>query len=480
MIRRTFCRTWRRAAGALALSACCAAPALAQEPTAQPSVEGRLLEILRARGVITDSEHAELRTLESDLRRDADKAEALDARVDELANRMTQDSPKLAYKAGQGFQFTSADGDFSLRIGGRIQTRMEYEFESDSDGDGASQDDSPNFLTPRLRLRMRGHAFDPKLTYDFHFDFGGDLPKGSVSPSSVVTGVNFGSSTATSASTSFTGSDQLAELKDAFFNYEIADKALQIRAGQFKTPYSRAQLVSAFSLEFVDRAPTDRFFAPARQKGAMLHGAFGGEKNDFFEWNAGAFDGEGENAVNNDEGLMWVGRAAVNPFGAVPYAEADLRPADKRSKFLAALGVNGWYHQDDGRGADNGDAWSIGADLAVMWEGFHFGAEIHRRETDRATSAAPPNDMELTGYHAQLGYMLVPETFEVGVRFSEVDWDDAASQTAAREMLLVLGYYFHGHDMKVQLDFGRVENRFLTGSSNDDDTRLRLQFSFQF
>ena len=68
--------------------------------------------------------------------------------------------------------------------------------------------------------------------------------------------------------------------------------------------------------------------------------------------------------------------------------------------------MNGWYHQDDGRGADNGDAWSIGADLAVLWEGFHLGAEIHRRETDRATSAAPPNDMELTGYHAQLGYML--------------------------------------------------------------------------
>jgi hypothetical protein len=469
---------FRRAAASAAVFSSLAAFAVGQE--AEPSVEGRLLEILRKRGVITSEEHAELRTLEASLRADAAREEALDHRVDEMTARLVQDSPKISYKAGQGFQFASADGNFSLRIGGRIQTRFEYEFEEDDDGDGAAQDDLPNFLTPRLRLRLRGHAFDPKLTYDFHFDFGGDVPKGSTSPSNVVTGVNFGAGTSTSAATSFTGSEQLAELKDAFFNYEIADKAFQVRAGQFKTPYSRAQLTSAFSLEFVDRAPTDRFFAPARQKGAMLHGALGGEKSDLFEWAAGAFDGEGENALNNDDGLMWVGRLAVNPFGAVPYAEADLRPEDKRGKFLAALGVNGWYHQEDARGTDDVDAWSIGADLAMHWYGFHLGAEVHYRETDRATSAAPPNDMELTGYHVMLGYMLVPETFEVGVRYSEVDWENATSQSAAREMLVVLGYYFHGHDMKVQLDFGKVENHFLAAASNDDDYRLRLQFSFQF
>jgi len=210
----------------------------------------------------------------------------------------------------------------------------------------------------------------------------------------------------------------------------------------------------------------------------MLHGTFGGEKDDLFEYGAGVFDGEGENRLNDDEGLMYAARAVINPFGATPYWDGDLRADGERDAFRAALGVNAWYHQEDGLGVNNSDAWSIGADFAAMWRGFYLLAEAHYRETDRA--AAPPSDQELVGWFAQLSYFVVPQTLEVGVRYAEVDWENPTTQSASREYLAVIGYYFEGHDLKAQIDFGRVENRFLSAASVDDDWRLRLQVTLVF
>jgi phosphate-selective porin OprO and OprP len=448
-----------------------------QEPATTP-FEDELIELLRRRGVASDAECEALRARAGEMKRRNDLDAAVAAEVETMTARLAQDAPKLSYKQGSGFTAATADGNFSLTIGGRFQSRLEYEFEDDDDGDGGATDDLPNFLTPRVRLWFRGKAFTPKLTYDFQFEIGGDLPKGSVATTTTLTGGNPGE-TAASSST-FTGSDFVAEMKDGNLNYELAGKSAQVKAGQFKVPYARQQLSSVGRMEFIDRAIVDRLFSPGRNKGVMLWGRLGGEKDDLFEWNAGAFNGEGENRLNDDEGLMWAARAAVNPWGAVPYAEGDLRSEEERGKFLGALGVNAWYHQEDGLGANNTDAWSIGADLAAMWEGFFFTVEGHYRETDRATAASPPSDMELTGWFAQLGYMIVPRTFEVAVRYAEVDWDNALTQSAAREYLIVLGYFFQDHDLKAQLDFGRVENHFLSAGSNDEDLRLRMQVTLVF
>ncbi|HYC77405.1 MAG TPA: hypothetical protein VEI02_07235, partial [Planctomycetota bacterium] len=163
-----------------------------------------------------------------------------------------------------------------------------------------------------------------------------------------------------------------------------------------------------------------------------------------------------------------------------PYSESDLRAEEDRGALRAALGVNAWYHQNDGRTAANDDAWSVGVDLAAMWHGFTLSGEYHYRETDPAGAA--PFDMELDGWFAQAGYMIVPQTFEIAFRYAEVDWSNvvaSAGQTAAREYLIVLGYFWNDHSLKAQLDFGRVENRFFSGNA-EDEYRLRLQFQIIF
>jgi phosphate-selective porin OprO and OprP len=458
------CSVLSAAAFAACVFGALGAPASAQGEGA--SVEGKLLEILKGRGVISDAEYAELRTLELDLRRRESVEAQIESRVDEMTARLVADGPTLSHKPGGGFNFKTADGDFSLNIGGRVQTRFSYEFESDSDGDGATQDDLPSFDTPRVRLQVGGNAFGKDLTYGLMADFGGDSPKGAVTPSSV--------------GASFSGADRLAELKDGFLDYAVSGAAFHVKAGQFKTPYSRQQLTSSGRQMFVDRAITDRVFAPGRSKGLLLYGSVGGEKDDFFEWSAGAFNGEGENLINNDDGLMWVGRVAANPFGGVAYSEADLRSYEDREKFLLAVGLNGWYHQEDSRASAGGnfDSYSVGFDVAAHWYGFFATVEYHHRENQGA-AASPPPDVKIDGWAAQLGYNFTPE-WNVAFRMAEIDWDNPTSFTAAREWTIGVGYFIKKHALKVQADFGRVQNRFLSASSIDDDHFLRLQAQLDF
>ncbi len=457
-----------------------AATASAQET--EKSVEGRLLDILKSRGVISETEYGELRGLEADMRRRDDVEQAVDSRVNELVSRMAQDAPKTSYKPGMGMSWATADGKFLLTLGGRIQVRYTHDFFEDENGNQNDRD-RQDFNAQRVRIYMKGFAYDPHLKYEIQFDVAGDTSRPF---DSAGTGVSSGN----------TSSNRLTELKDAYVDWQVTeDTLLNVKAGHYKVPYSRQQLTSAFKQEFVDRAPTDAVFAPGRSYGLSFWGKLGGEKKDMFEYNLGLFDGpgvvgivEGENVNNNDDGLLYVGRMAINPFGAVPYAEGDLRPAEARHAFLLALGVNAWYHQDNNRSAtlNNFDDWSIGADLTMMWEGFFATAELHYRDDSQPTSR---DDASVLGWTAQLGYMIVPERFEVGLRYSEVDWDDTTTvapatiptDAARREYLIVLGYFWFEHSMKMQMDFGRAENHILAGSaSNVDEWRLRLQFTLQF
>jgi hypothetical protein len=231
----------------------------------------------------------------------------------------------------------------------------------------------------------------------------------------------------------------------------------------------------------------------------MFWGTRFGEKDDLLEYYAGVFDGpggignvEGPNISNNDDGLLYAGRVAINPFGALPYSEADLRPCADRDSFLLAFGLNGWYHQDNNRSSTLGnfDDWSVGADLAMAWHGFFFLGELHYRNDAQPNSN---DDLDVLGWTAQLGYMIVPQRFEIGVRYAEADWEGSTAimpatvptNSSGREYLMVLGYYWHEHNMKLQFDFGRAETHFATtatgpNSSNIDEWRGRLQFQIVF
>jgi phosphate-selective porin OprO/OprP len=432
--------------------------AAAQEP-ARPRIEMRLIEMLHENKVISDVQRGELRTMAEEMRRE-EEAEArrdkdLGTRLDEVAERPAR-AARVERRKGPGFLLRSDDGDFELGIGGRVQWRFTYDFWDENPDTGGT--DAPNFETPRVRLGFQGHAFDPRLKYRLLIDASGGRPETEVGILNVVD--------------TFEASTSFAELKDAFVGYAF-DPAFGVRLGQFKIPYSRHALTGVGALQFVDRAITNDVFGAGRDVGVEIAGGFLGKDDDVLAYAAGVFDGEEANAANDDEGLLWAGRLVASPWGAVAGPEGAL---DGDETFRASLGASARIHQNDGF-AGNGDDWFFAADFAARWRGFFVQGEAHYADWNRTGG----DDPTAFGWFAQLGRTIVPGKLDAAVRVAHVDWNDNGSGVAAaREYLLAVGYFLHGHDAKLQLDFGYVEDHEGDPSGNREEWRLRTQITLNF
>jgi phosphate-selective porin len=73
--------------------------------------------------------------------------------------------------------------------------------------------------------------------------------------------------------------------RDVFADVRV-HRALRIRAGQFKVPFSMERTTSAFDLDFIARAAPVTDISPGRETGIMLHGR--GPRR-FFEYEVGVF-----------------------------------------------------------------------------------------------------------------------------------------------------------------------------------------------
>jgi phosphate-selective porin len=118
--------------------------------------------------------------------------------------------------------------------------------------------------------------------------------------------------------------------RDAFVNVRLADAA-QVKAGQFKLPFSMDELTSSTSLDFVYRSLAASALAPARDVGVMFHGrsALPG-RGSRLEYEAGVFRHDGDNAGlgpltrrSADTGLpvsrrTVAGRLQISPFDTRP------------------------------------------------------------------------------------------------------------------------------------------------------------------
>lgn len=81
-------------------------------------------------------------------------------------------------------------------------------------------------------------------------------------------------------------------LRDAFVDVR-AKRALQIRGGKFKLPFSRDELTGAMNLDFAFRSRVADQLAPGRSFGAMVHGRAFDRR---LQYQVGLFREDGENA----------------------------------------------------------------------------------------------------------------------------------------------------------------------------------------
>lgn len=327
---------------------------------------------------------------------------------------------EVRLQPGKGVSFKNENGDATLNIGGRIQTRYAYEDNSDSS----------TFSIPRLRLALKGTLYG-----SWNWEFQSDFAK-----------------------------HEKASLKDGFIERSFGT-ALAVRGGQFKVAFDRQQLESSGRQTFVDRNIASTTLGKGRDAGVQAHGGF---MNKVVQYQAGVFNGTGEGVVNNNAGHMVTGRVSLNPLGDFGLSQGDIKPS---AKPLVFVDLAAYRDLDAGGTTDGTTGLALGAGAKAV--GLYGAAEYFRRET---TSGVVAN-----GFYAQASYMLVPEFLEAAARYAQVDPNADIDDNTRTETTGGVNVFFDkaGHGLKFTADVSLLTDDAKTGDAKNN-TRTRAQFQLVF
>jgi hypothetical protein len=357
--------------------------------------------------------------------------------------------PQAGY--AKGFFIHGDDPDaFSLRINGRVQTRLEA-ISADT-GDGRDQDAA--FSVSRARVKLSGRAHSEAIRYLFEADFG----KGFVT------------------------------LKDYVIDYDAGP--VQLRAGQWKRPFSRQQLNSSGKLEFIERAITDSYFSTGRDIGLAIHNDYLSSP-DGIGWVVGLFNGTGDKPRFTGSGVLVdpvtgeveidgggfsnvpdtlapaiVARADLNQRGIKGFSEADLEGGPLRWSVGASV-----MAELDG---DSDDDSSVRAELdyIVKAQGFSTTGGIYAATVQDDTRFVDQT-YAATGFHVQAGYV-IGDTYQPAVRYALIVPDEGDE---LHELRVGFSIYAFSHKFKWQTDAGVLA----AGSLATDQVvqaRSQLQLAF--
>jgi phosphate-selective porin OprO/OprP len=261
-------------------------------------------------------------------------------------------------------------------------------------------------------------------------------------------------------------------LDDALFNWDVTGKkVLQVRAGQFKTPFGRQELTSDGSLQFVDRSIVSDEFAKGRDVGVQLWGLLGGSK---LEYRVGVFNGAGNNAVANDNTkLQYVARLTLQPFGDVKYSEVDF---ESKGRPLFALAAQ--FESNDAHGATDGndvDRTTFGGDVVLKYGGLSLFAEGFAGRRTPETGER----FENLGFNVQAGFAFLGRRLELAGRYAQLDPDTDAGSDLRIERGIALSYFYNRHVLKLVTDLRQVEDQARpAGERTRLEARTQLQFTF--
>jgi len=345
--------------------------------------------------------------------------------------------PAIAVSYDKGIAFAAADGSFGLRLGFRNQLR----FESVRATEDGSQFQS-RFSIPRSRLQAEGHVFGKGTRYKLEFGLGD------------------------AGSFSF--------VKDLYIDQQLAPSTW-LRAGQWKRPFNRQELVSDFASELNERANTATFVGGGRDLGIAVHNDY--EKSpEGLEWVFGVFNGFSggadrpslattctQNAMTSaltcatptpanfptDFGPAVVARAGWNIGKIKGYSEGDLEGGPLRVAIGASYKIDlaNFSKRKEATVVDN-LSHGLQADLMLKVEGFGLELGAYMMKLKSADAGF--------GVLVEPSYFVVPKRVQVAARF-------AYAPVAARKQIearAALNYFLQGHAWKWATDIGVLQ---LTG-----------------
>lgn len=219
------------------------------------------------------------------------------------------------------FFIASSDRKFKLQIGGELQFRYYGTFNATSSVD----DYEGGFQHNRARLEFRGNVIDPKLTFR--------------------------------VLTNFNRETGLAELQDAYGEYELENK-VKIRWGQFKLPFDREFFASnPTSVQSIEASVLSSIFRLDRAQGVMLN--YQAER-----WQIYAAFSDGRRTTNTtydasaEAEFAVTGRAEFR-LGEAPWKQFRDQSAFRGDKTGFLIGLGGHWQQEGATGAPSSAAGTV-------------------------------------------------------------------------------------------------------------------------
>jgi phosphate-selective porin len=417
-----------------------------------------LEEVLKEKGVITEADYNEI-------------------------IKTTPKTKPLNYKLGQGFTFTSPDEKYQLTLGGMLQVRYTF-----SELDGPSNapynvGNTSQWALQRARTFFSGYFLTKDLTFRSYQDW------------AQLNNFNTGT----------TNSNTSKVVLDTWLNYRIIDEA-QLRVGQDKVQFSRQYITSSALNEFVDNSFVTSAFVPTYDTGLSFHGS---ALNSLLTYSAAWLGGNGQNTLANDNNNSYNFRFTVNPLGPVAYSEADIESSAK-----PLLGLGGSYYHDTLKASSatagtttvasfetnnlnyaqstgwlgknisffaipggtattpivqNVNVEMFQTDLAFKWLGLFAQAEYFWGQGTGQTATLHTNpsgarsfgqpSVISNGFYGQVGYMVLPKTVELAVRYNWLDYNKAQTNSLRTEVQGAISWYINAHNLKIQADVTKANTQ---------------------
>lgn len=360
--------------------------------------------------------------------------------------------PNPTYIEGRGFDFRTADGLFDLAVGANLQVRF-----SDLDIEDAGR--TKEFRVRRFKLSLTGSAFDPRLTYRFQL--------------------------------AFENAGNVRLLDDAWVRWKFGD-ALQVQAGQSKTPYGRQELMNDGVLMFAERSIAIDAFKPNRDIGA---GVLGFPSGGVFQYLVGVFGGTGQTTPRASNHVMPIARVLWSTFGDPGVGEPDLGRSPQPRFSVGANGFlntlektsatafesalpsyassTGWLGQNVSlfRTGEDVRIGSAGIDAQAAWRGFTLQGEYlvgHARGVESGVN------LNARGYYVEASAMVLPR-LGLACRYSSIDSNRAVTRDQQTEINGAATYYFRKQNAKVLAEYSRRHRQRPGPPANDGFLRIQLQ-----
>lgn len=374
-----------------------------------------------------------------------------------------------APRFGKGLlNISGKDNTWSMNFAARVQYLTTTTWMEKNQGYSSPESNS---LIRRSRLKFKGFAYHPNLTYKLELGF---------SNRDISGGSNY-------------TSNSPRIIIDASVRWKF-NKNLWIQFGQAKLPGNIERIISSSKLALVDRSILNSKFNIDRDFGLQMRYKFNLSKKFVVKETFAISQGEGRNvSKGNLGGHKYTARIDLLPFGNFKsdgdYSGDDIE-REKKPKLLVGVAYD--YHNNSVKTRGNTgnymetttgffktDIKTLFVNSHFKYMGLSFMGEYANRTSDDAISKN--SDGSLTGdivsdgsaINFQIGYV-TPSNVAITTRFTNIKFKDIIYNDT-EQLTIGLSKYFVKHKLKIQSD--------LTSEKSINDKNkifYRLQFEIHF